>query len=122
MIKRYFKFIVHLLAMLTVFAATAGSYDDLFIAVIRDDPRSLKKLFAQGMDPNTRDEKGMPALMVAIRRESTQAFDALLAHPAIDPDAANAADETALMLTAIAGDMEASQKLLARGAKVQRPD
>lgn len=121
MIKRYFKFIVHLLAMLTVFAATAGSYDDLFIAVIRDDPRSLKKLFAQGMDPNTRDEKGMPALMVAIRRESTQAFDALLAHPAIDPDAANAADETALMLTAIAGDMEASQKLLARGAKVQRP-
>ncbi|MFT3665584.1 ankyrin repeat domain-containing protein [Piscinibacter sp.] len=101
--------------------AAAGAYDELFIAIIRDNPRSLKKLFEQGVDPNWRDEKGMPALMVAVRRESPQAFDALLAHPDIDPDAANAANETALMLTVLAGDVEASEKLMARGAKVQRP-
>ncbi|MBS0435709.1 MAG: ankyrin repeat domain-containing protein [Proteobacteria bacterium] len=119
--KFWIRFAIYLILALEVSLAAAGSYDDLFVAIIRDDVGSLAKLLARGVDPNSRDPGGQPALIVAIRRESPRAFDLLLTQPAIDPDAANAADETALMLTAIAGDVDASRKLLARGAKPQRP-
>ena len=120
MIKR-FKILLQLVLAMSVSCAVAGAYDDLFVAVIRDDASGLSKLLAQGVDPNSRDPKGLPALSVAIRRESPKAFEILLAHPAIDVDATNGAGETALMLTAIAGDLQASQQLVARGAKVQFP-
>ncbi len=99
----------------------AGSYDDFFVAVIRDDAGSLRRLLAQGVDPNSRDPAGTPALVLAVRRESPRSFETLLAQRGIDPDATNAAGETALMLTALAGDLVASQALLARGAAVQKP-
>lgn len=118
--KFWFKFAIYLLIALEVPPAAAGSYDDLFVAIIRDDVGSLAKLLARGVDPNSRDPNGQPALIVAIRRESPRAFDLLLAQPTLDPDAANPANETALMLTAIAGDVDASRKLLARGAEAQR--
>jgi ankyrin repeat protein len=96
-------------------------YDDLFVAVIRDDAAALTTLLDRGVDPNSRDPKGLPALSVAITRESPKSFAVLLAHPTIDVDAPNAAGETPLMLTALAGDLDASERLVARGAKVQFP-
>lgn len=118
--KLWFRFLAYLTILIGVSSSLAGAYDDLFVAIIRDDVGALRRLLARGMDPNTRDPKGVPALMVAIRQESPRAFDLLLAQPGIDADETNAAGETALMLAAIAGDLEASLKLLARGAKVQR--
>ncbi len=117
--KLYIKFALYLSVIAASFSVRAGAYDDLFVAVIRDDVGSLKSLLAQGVDPNSRDPKGMPALMLAVRRESPRVFDALLAHAGIDVNARNAAGESALMLTAIAGDLEASQRLIDRGATVQ---
>lgn len=117
--KLYIKFALYLSLIAASFGLRAGAYDDLFVAVIRDDVGSLKSLLAQGVDPNSRDPKGMPALMLAVRRESPRVFDALLAHAGIDVNARNAAGESALMLTAIAGDLEASQRLIDRGATVQ---
>lgn len=117
--KLYIKFALYLSVIAASFSVRAGAYDDLFVAVIRDDVGSLKSLLAQGVDPNSRDPKGMPALMLAVRRESPRVFDALLAHADIDVNARNAAGESALMLTAIAGDLEASQRLIDRGATVQ---
>jgi ankyrin repeat protein len=115
--KLYIKFAIYLIVLSASIGATAGSYDDLFVAVIRDDVGRLKSLLAQGVDPNSRDPKGMPALMLAVRRESPRVFQTLLAHPNIDVNAMNG--ESALMLTAIAGDLEASQRLIERGATVQ---
>lgn len=117
--KLYIKFALYLSVIAASFSVRAGAYDDLFVAVIRDDVGSLKSLLAQGVDPNSRDPKGMPALMLAVRRESPRVFDALLAHADIDVNARNAAGESALMLTAIAGDLQASQRLIDRGATVQ---
>lgn len=118
--KFWFRFLAYLAILFGVSAIFAGAYDDLFVAVIRDDVGALRSVLARGIDPNTRDPKGVPALMVAIRQESPRAFDVLLAQPSIDVDETNAAGETALMLVAIAGDLESSLKLLARGAKAQR--
>lgn len=117
--KLYIKFALYLSVIAASFGVRAGVYDDLFVAVIRDDVGSLKSLLAQGVDPNSRDPKGMPALMLAVRRESPRVFDALLAHAGIDVNARNSAGESALMLTAIAGDLQASQRLIDRGATVQ---
>lgn len=119
-IRRCIRYVIYLVVASSVSSAAAGSYDDLFVAIIRDDVGSLRQLLAKGIDPNSRDPKGMPALMVSVRRESPGAFDALLAQPSIDLEATNAAGETALMLTAIAGDAEASRRLLARGALAHR--
>ncbi|MFT3955407.1 MAG: ankyrin repeat domain-containing protein [Piscinibacter sp.] len=91
------------------------------MAIIRDDVGSLRKLLDQGMDPNSRDAKGQPALAVAIRRESPRAFQLLLARPGVDVNALNAAGESALMLAAIAGDIEACESLIERGAQIDKP-
>ena len=121
MIKKYLKYPIYLLIAFAFSSALAGSYDDFFQAIIRDHVGGVKRLLDAGIDPNSRDAKGMPALMVAIRRESPRSFELLLAQPGIDVDATNAAGETALMLTALAGDLDTSRRLLAKGALVQRP-
>ena len=115
------KYLIYLIVFIAVSSARAGVYDDLFQAVIRDDVARLRSLLQQGVDPNMHDPKGYPALSLALRRESPGAFAVLLAHPQIDVNALNASGESALMLAAIAGDMDSSQRLLARGAKLNGP-
>jgi ankyrin repeat protein len=115
-----FKFVLYLIVLMVTLVAKAGVYDDLFVAVIRDDVGRLRSLLEQGVDPNSRDPKGYPVLSVALRRESPKAFALLLAHPAIDVNALNATGESPLMLAAIAGDLESCEQLLARGAQVQK--
>ena len=114
------KFVVYLVLATVLSVAKAGSYDDFFVAIIRDDAGSVRALLERGMDPNSRDPKGQPALAVAIRRESPRAFATLLARPDIDVNALNAAGESALMLAAIAGDIEACRQLIERGAHVRK--
>ncbi len=116
-----FKYVFYLSITLAFSTANAGTYEDLFKAVIRDDVAWLRSLLQQGVDPNSRDPKGYPALSLALRRESPGAFALLLEHPATDVNALNAAGESALMLAAIAGDLESSQRLLARGARLDGP-
>lgn len=116
-----FKYVFYLSIAIAFSSANAGAYEDLFKAVIRDDVAWLRSLLQQGVDPNSRDPKGYPALSLALRRESPGAFALLLAHPATDVNALNAAGESALMLAAIAGDLESSQRLLARGARLDGP-
>lgn len=121
MMRIWLKIVVYTIITIGFSSARAGSYEAFFQAVIRDDVGTLRSLLAQGMDPNSRDPKGYPALALAVRRESPRAFAMLLAHPETDVNALNSAGESALMLAAIAGDLEACDRLLARGANVQQP-
>ena len=74
----YLKYLFYLLIGIGVSSANAGAYDDFFKAVIRDDVAWLRSLLQQGVDPNSRDPKGYPALTLALRRESPGAFALLL--------------------------------------------
>lgn len=121
MMKYRLRFALYLIVAAMISPAMAGAYDDFFVAIIRDDVSGLRRLLDQGMDPNSRDPKGQPALAVAIRRESPRAFGLLLARPETDVNALNAAGESALMLAAIAGDVEACERLIERGARVDKP-
>jgi ankyrin repeat protein len=98
----------------------AGSYEDFFKAVERDDGRSVAALLQRGFDPNSRDERGQPALSLAFKEDALKAAAALWAQPQLDLEAVNAANETPLMLAALRGHVEWMQQLIRRGAHVHR--
>jgi ankyrin repeat protein len=105
----------------SVFAsAQAGSYDDFFRAVGIDDVGAVKALLQRGFDPNTLDPKGQRGLTLAMRDDSPRVAQALIDSPALQVDAPNLAGETPLMLAAIRGDATWVQRLLDRGAQVNR--
>lgn len=99
--------------------AQAGAYDDFFRAAIGDNAPVLRDLIARGMDANSRDPNGQPAIFVAFRAEAYAAAMALVTAPGFDPNLRNASGETPLMLAALKGEMPLCQALLARGASVE---
>lgn len=121
MFKRCFRFVLHLAVAVGISAAHAGAYEDFFSALGNDNVRVVKGLLERGFDPNTRDPKGQVGLYVALRVESFEAAQTLLAHPQVDVNAANEAGETPLMMAALRGSEEWTKKLLARGAQVHKP-
>ncbi|ART48583.1 ankyrin repeat domain-containing protein [Acidovorax carolinensis] len=101
--------------------ARAGSYDDFFTAIRRDDGAAIAALLRRGFDPNTRDPKGQVGLAMALQLDSRKAFDALMGARQLNVEARNAQDESPLMLAAIKGHIEAVRALIARDADVNKP-
>jgi hypothetical protein len=112
------------LALALVAASTmahAGSYDDFFTAIRRDDGATIAALLRRGFDPNTRDPKGQVGLSMALQLDSRNAFAALMGARRLDVEARNAQDESPLMLAAIKGNIDAVKALIARDADVNKP-
>lgn len=101
-------------------AAQAGSYEDFFTRIIRDDAPGIAALVQRGFDPNTVSEKGETGLTQAFKLESYRAAQGLIALPATKVNQANSKGETPLMLAAIKGQLDAAKALIARGADVNR--
>ncbi len=121
MIRRWLKSFFHLVVAIGFSSAHAGSYEDFFEAIVRDNGATLDGLFARGFDPNTRDPKGQPGLTLALQRQSLVAADRIARHPQLEVDARNEAGETALMMAALKGELGWVRRLLERGAAVQQP-
>jgi ankyrin repeat protein len=100
--------------------AGAAAYDDFFRAVGVDDARTVGELLARGFDPNSVNERGDMALIVALRADSPKVAALLIASPALKVDATNAAGETALMIAALRGQHDWARRLVERGARVNR--
>jgi ankyrin repeat protein len=88
--------------------------------VNRDDGRTVRQLIERGFDPNSRDPKGQAALHLALRDGSLVVAEALWASPALDVSALNANGESPLMMAALRGNLAWAQRLLERGAQVQK--
>ena len=101
--------------------AHAGSYEDFFTAIWRDDGTAIAALLRRGFDPNTRDPNGQPGLLMALQLDSRKAFAALMGARQLNVEARNAQDESPLMLAAIKGHTEAVKALIARDADVNKP-
>lgn len=104
------------------FAVLAGAYDDFFRAVKLDDAAVVKSLLARGFDPNTIEpERGDTGLILALREDSMNVFNALLNAPDINLEAKTGNGDNALMIACFKGNKRAVEALLAKGAEVNRP-
>lgn len=121
MLRNHFKHLIYLFVLTASFHAQADPLVNLFRAINIDNVSTVRALLAEGVDPNATNPKGQVALTVAISDGSPKVVAALLAHPAIQVDATNTANETPLMMAALRGDLTSVQALLARGAAVNRP-
>lgn len=98
----------------------AGSYEDFFSAVRKDDGAEVSALIRQGFDANVRDPKGEHALHLATRDNATKVIAALLRWEKIDVEPRNKADESPLMLASLGGYLETVKLLIDRGADVNK--
>jgi uncharacterized protein len=100
--------------------AYAGPNDNFFRAVGVDDLSGVSKSIAEGLDPNTANDDGEPAILVAVKGKADRVLKALLANPKTDINATGPFKETALMLMVTRGDKELVGQLLAKGATVNK--
>lgn len=100
--------------------AWADSYTDFFRAVDIDNARRVRELLLLGFEPNTPDPKGQQPLFIALRVESFQVAEVLMSDPRHRPDVANEHGETPLMMAALRGQLNWVQRLVERGAAVNR--
>ena len=100
--------------------AHAGAYEDFFKAIELDNGAAISDLLKRGFDPNARDPKGQPALVVALREDSRKAAAALIAAKGLKGEERNAKDESALMLAALRGNLPAARALIQLDADVNK--
>src|SRR5213593_1385116 len=97
----YFKLVAYLFVILGFSSAIAGSYEDFFEAIARDDAAVVGTLVRRGFDANSRDPQGQTGLFLALRGGSLKAAEALWEIPSLELNALNATDESALMIAAL---------------------
>jgi len=119
--KKYFKYLLYLYVFIGYSLSTAGSYDDFMAALHFDRPEVIENLLARGFDPNTPNEKGVAALLVAMQSESPKSALVLAKHPQTQVNCQNTLGETPLMLAAINNQLELANVLIERGADVNKP-
>ncbi|MBI3284621.1 MAG: ankyrin repeat domain-containing protein [Burkholderiales bacterium] len=111
-----------LLALCAAAPAKAGAYEDFLFAVKFNDANTVQNFLRKGMDVNsTEGVRGESILMIALREKSMRVVDLLLKDADIKLDAAAANGDTAIMIAAYTGNLEALKKLIAAGAAVNRP-
>ncbi|MES2889361.1 MAG: ankyrin repeat domain-containing protein [Pseudomonadota bacterium] len=99
----------------------AGSYEDFFSAIDRDDGAAVAALIERGFDANSRSPDGQCGLYLALQKEADAALAALLKAKDLNVNLLNVNGESALMIAALKGNLEGTQKLLLRGAQVNKP-
>ena len=117
----YFKKLPYLIVFICFSTAHAGSFEDFFSAIQRDDARALTALLQRGFDPNTRDAKGQPGLLLAVREPAPNALRVLLNAKNIQVEARNSQDESPLMMAAIRGQLDIARQLIDKDADVNKP-
>ncbi len=115
------KYVTYLFVLFGISVSNAGSYEDFFTALQRDDAAIVKSLLSRGFDPNTVNAKGDYALLAAVREPSPKVVAALLESPKTRVEVRTAKDESPLMLAALKGYHEICQQLIARDADVNKP-
>lgn len=102
-------------------AVAAGSFEDFFKAIRRDDASQLIALALRGFDMNTRDETNEVPLILALKQDALKVADFLASELSVDVNARNSADENALMVAVLRGHRQIVDTLLSRKAHVNKP-
>jgi ankyrin repeat protein len=115
-----FKYVFYLVVFIGVSSVRAGSYDDFFQALVRDDDTKVSQLLARGFDVNTVDPAGVHGLILAIRAPSPKVIGLLLKARGLRVEVRNVKDESPLMLAALAGMRDVCDRLIALDADVNK--
>ncbi|HCY15491.1 MAG: hypothetical protein A2Z93_01785 [Curvibacter sp. GWA2_64_110] len=118
--RNYFKNIVYLIVFIGYSISNAGSYEDFFTAVARDDAPAVSSLLQRGFDPNTPNPAGEHGLMLALRSPAPKVIAVLLAWPKTNVEVRNRQDESPLMIASIKGMTEIVSQLLDKDADVNK--
>ena len=118
---KHFKKVVYLIVLIGYSFSLAGSYENFFEALGRDDTATVRALLQRGFDPNSVNPKGEYALVVALRVPAPGVAKLLIAHPDTQVEVRTSKDESPLMLAAIKGDLDLCSQLIARDADVNKP-
>jgi ankyrin repeat protein len=121
MLINYFKNIFYVVVLIGFSCSHAGSYDDFFQAIKRDDVRTIQNLLSRGFDPNTLAPDLQPGLIYAIRSDSAKVALVMAQNTASKVEVRNANDESALMFAALKGMAEVCELLISRDADVNKP-
>ncbi len=119
--RNHFEKLLMFVVFIGFFSAHAGSYDDFFKALERDQADVMQELLKRGFDPNSPNPQGQPALIYAMQRGAPKAVDLLVNWPRSNLSIKNPQNETPLMLAAINNQLDLAKVLIARGADVNQP-
>lgn len=123
MIKSFINFVRKLfcIVVFTAFGvAQAGSYDDFFNAVRQDNAGKVKELLTKGFDANTTDPKGQNGLGLALMQPSPKSALVLIEWSKTDVNKLNPKGESALMLVSLKGNRELAERLIKKGADINK--
>lgn len=120
-IMHNFKNLFYLIVFYGISVCHAGSYDDFFMAIKRDDAGTVTTLLSRGFDANTLNPEGVHGLFLAVREPSLKVAAVLINWPKTNVEARTPQDESPLMLASLKGLTELCQQLIARGADVNKP-
>lgn len=118
--RQYIKYVVYLYVFIGYSFASAGSYEDFFIAIKQDNPSAIRSLLQRGFDANTLDPSGVHGLMLALNEPSLKAAQVLVEWPKTKVETRNLADESPLMIAALRGHIEIARRLIERDADVNK--
>lgn len=121
--RRHIRYLIQTVVfvhLLTANLAHADVYQRFFAAVGIDDGKAVAALLSRGFDPNTPNEKGEPALVTALRDGHLEVAETLIRHPELKVDQPNVNNETALMMASLRGMSTWAQRLIDKGATVNR--
>ncbi|MEZ5608783.1 MAG: ankyrin repeat domain-containing protein [Burkholderiaceae bacterium] len=101
----------------------AWAYDtgDFVRAILQDNDRSMRRILEDGFDPNTKTEKGVPGLYLALEEDSLKVARLLVASRRTKGEQRNAKDESVLMMAAYKGDLDIARALIDKDADVNKP-
>lgn len=115
-----FKSVLYLIVLFGFSICNAGSFEDFFSAIKRDDASTVSELLNRGFDPNTINPTGEHGLLLAVREPSLKVAGILINWPKVNVEARNQQDESALMLASLQGLTEVCEQLIAKGADVNK--
>lgn len=118
--RNYLRYFIYLYVFIGFSFAKAGSFDEFFMAVKRDDAAAIETLLKRGFDPNTPNADGQYGLFLALREPSPRVARLLIDWPQTRVETRNRADESALMMAALKGEADLARRLIARGADVNK--
>lgn len=118
--RNYFRYFIYLYVFIGFSCAKAGAYEDFFKAIHFDREQELAQLIERGMDPNTPNEKGVPAIIVALTSDAPKSALLLAKHPKTKLEVENSLNETPLMLAAYHNHLTVCEVLIERETAVNR--